>query len=469
MTYDLAIVGAGPAGMAAAIEAAALGLSVTVLDEQLAPGGQVFRAVEAASGDPALAGEFLDAGGALAGAFRAAKGITYQPRTTLWHLDRDAGLLSVASGGATAEIAARRVLLATGAQERPVPIPGWTLPGVMSAGAAQILLKTAGAVPEGSAVIAGQGPLCWLLAVQLLRAGVEKLTLLETGAGGALRDALRAGGLWTGRKLLAKGVALIRETRTRGLTVVRNVRDLRAEGDERVSTVRWRQGARDGGRDHALACDTLLLHEGVIPSTHITRALGLDHDWDERQLCWRPRIDAWGATSHPNVAVAGDGGGIGGWEAAAAGGRLAALDAAHRLGRLDAAARDARAAGPRKAQGAALALRPFLDRLYQPAPGVLAPADDTIVCRCEEITARQIRGAARRGAAGPNQVKAFLRAGMGPCQGRICGTIVAGLIAETRGATMEQVGALRPRAPFKPMTVGELANAQSDATPELTA
>lgn len=455
MNYDLAVVGAGPAGLAAAIEAAALGLSVTLLDEQAAPGGQVFRAVESASGDPALAGEFLDAGGALAAAFRAVPAIAYRPSSTLWHLAPDSGALSVKAAGASSELAARRVLLATGAQERPVPIPGWTLPGVMSAGAAQILLKTAGAVPQGAVVIAGQGPLCWLLAVQLLRGGVESLTLLETGAGGALWDAFRAGGLWTGRRLLGKGVALVREAKRRGLRVVRRVRDLRAEGDDHVQAVRWHGGS--------LPCGTLLLHEGVIPSTHITRALGLDHDWDARQLCWRPRLDAWGATSHPNVAVAGDGGGIGGWEAAVASGQLAAIDAAHRLGKLDAAGRDARAAAPLRAQRAALSLRPFLDQLYAPAQTVLAPADDTIVCRCEEITSGQIREAARLGATGPNQVKAFLRAGMGPCQGRMCGTVVAGLIAETRGASMEEVGALRPRAPFKPMTVGELAREPQDA------
>ncbi len=449
MSVDLAIVGAGPAGMAAAIEAADLGLTVAVLDEQPAPGGQVFRSVESAAGDPALAGEFLDAGGALAAAFRAGRGIDYHPRTTVWHLAPDTGIVSVVANGASSELEARRVLLATGAQERPVPIPGWTLPGVMSAGAAQIVLKTAGAVPEGAVVIAGQGPLCWLLAVQLLRAGVDRLTLLETGAGGVLGDALRAGGLWSGRHLLRKGVVLMREAKRRGLRVMRGVRDLHAEGDERVRHLRWRGGE--------MACDTLLLHEGVIPSTHITRALGLDHDWDRRQLCWRPRLDALGATSHGNIAVAGDGGGIGGWEAAVAGGRLAAIDAAHRLGHLDAAARDRRAAPQRKALRAALALRPFLDRLYAPAPAVLTPADGTIACRCEEITAGQVREAARLGATGPNQVKAFVRAGMGACQGRMCGTVVAGLIAEVHGTSMEEVGALRPRAPFKPMTVGELA------------
>jgi NADPH-dependent 2,4-dienoyl-CoA reductase/sulfur reductase-like enzyme len=448
--YELGIVGAGPAGMAAAIEAAGLGLSVLVVDEQPAPGGQVFRAVETAAADPALDGEFSGAGAALVRAFRATAAIAYRPRSTLWHYDIAARRMSVLRDGVSEEIAVGRLLLATGAQERPVPLPGWTLPGVMGAGAAQILLKTAGAVPQGPVAIAGQGPLAWLLAVQLLRAGAGPVTLLETTGKGMLPRALRAGGLWTGRRLLRKGIALVREARRRGLRVVRGVQGLRAEGEGRVQRVAWQGGS--------MACDTLLLHEGVIPATHISRALGLEHVWDARQFCWRPVLDGWGATSEDGIAVAGDGGVIGGWEAAVASGRLAALDAALRLGRLDAAARDRRATPHRAALAGALALRPFLDRLYAPASTVLAPVDDaTIVCRCEEVTAGQVRQAARLGAAGPNQAKAYLRAGMGPCQGRICGTVVAALIADERGIPMAEAGALRPRAPFKPMTVGELA------------
>jgi NADPH-dependent 2,4-dienoyl-CoA reductase/sulfur reductase-like enzyme len=459
--YDLAIAGAGPAGMAAAVEAASHGLSVLVVDEQPAPGGQVFRAVEAAGGDPALTGEYLDAGGMLARGFRAAfgagGGIDYSPRTTLWHVDLGVGVISVLLDGRSEEIGASRLLLATGAQERPVPIPGWTLPGVMGAGAAQILLKTAGAVPQGPVVIAGQGPLTWLLAVQLLRAGVGPMTLLETGGRGVLWDAFRAGGLWTGRRLLTKGLALVREARRRGLRVVRGVRDLCAEGEGRVERVRWA-----GGR---IACDTLLLHQGVIPSTHITRALGLEHRWDAAQRCWCPVLDEWGATSHDLIAVAGDGGGIGGWEAAEATGRIAAIDAARRLGRLPEDEAVRRVAPHRTVLSAALALRPFLDRLYAPASEVLAPRDDsTIVCRCEEITAGQVRHAARLGATGPNQAKAYLRTGMGPCQGRMCGTTVAALIAEERGIPIAEAGALRPRAPFKPLTVGELADLRAGAT-----
>ncbi|WP_431272762.1 hypothetical protein [Dankookia sp. P2] len=149
--------------------AADLGLSVAVVDESPAPGGQIFRGLDRAAGDPALRGDYA-AGLPLVRAFRAAR-IDYRPATTLWHLEPETGLLSVLAAGATTEIAANRVLLATGAQERPVPIPGWTLPGVMTAGAAQILLKTAGVVPAGRTVLAGQGPLLLLLALQLAWAG----------------------------------------------------------------------------------------------------------------------------------------------------------------------------------------------------------------------------------------------------------------------------------------------------------
>lgn len=455
---DLAIIGAGPAGLSAAIEAAALGLSVTVIDEQPAPGGQIFRNVERAAADPALAGEYGGDGAALVRRFRAAVqagGIDYRPSTTLWHLDTVGGVLSLRGEGGTGSLVARRVLLATGAQERPVPIPGWTLPNVLTAGAAQILLKQAGAVPQGRTVLAGQGPLLWLLADQLARAGAAPALLLETTPRGALRQALPAGlagaGLWRGRAMLAKGATLMAAARRAGMQVVPHVSGLRAEGEGRLQRIVW-----DGGRTEA---DTLLLHEGVIPSTHVSRALGLPHLWDDAQLCWRPEVDSWGATPHPLLAVAGDGAGIGGWQAATATGALAALDAAHRLGLLPEHARDSRAVPHRHLLRRMLALRPFLDRLYAPAPGVLAPADDaTIVCRCEEVTAGQVRAAAALGATGPNQAKAYLRTGMGPCQGRMCGTTVAAVIAESRGISIAEAGALRPRAPFKPITVGELAD-----------
>ncbi|MBC9178242.1 (2Fe-2S)-binding protein, partial [Pseudoroseomonas ludipueritiae] len=130
-----------------------------------------------------------------------------------------------------------------------------------------------------------------------------------------------------------------------------------------------------------------------------------------------------------------------------------------RLGRLPEHGRDSRAVPHRATLARVLALRPFLDKLYAPGQAVLAPPEDaTVVCRCEEITAGQVRAAAKLGATGPNQAKAYLRTGMGPCQGRMCGTTVAALLAEAQGIPISEAGALRPRAPFKPITVGELAD-----------
>jgi NADPH-dependent 2,4-dienoyl-CoA reductase/sulfur reductase-like enzyme len=154
MSVELAIVGGGPAGMAAAVLAAELGLETMLIDEQASPGGQIYKGIERSRPNSPLGPDYL-CGRPLAAALRASR-LEYRPSTTLWHIDPD-GTLYLESGGRTEMLTARRILLATGAIERPVPIPGWTLPGVMGAGAAQILLKSGDLFPEGRAVLAGQG------------------------------------------------------------------------------------------------------------------------------------------------------------------------------------------------------------------------------------------------------------------------------------------------------------------------
>jgi len=285
MNVDFAIVGAGPAGMAAATLAAELGLDTLLLDEQEGPGGQIYRAIERAGTGPAasspLGPDYL-AGQPLAPALRAS-GAQYRRATTVWHIDPD-GTLSLAGDGASETVTARHILLATGAIERPVPIPGWTLPGVMTVGAAQILLKTADLVPDGRAVLAGQGPLLYLAALQLGRAGVPPLALLETTPHANYHAAARhLGGLWAGRNALGKGLALMLGVRRAGIPVRRGVRGLRALGRTRLERIVW-----EGGE---IAAEHLFLHEGVIPNTQISLALQLAHHWDEAQLCWRPSVD----------------------------------------------------------------------------------------------------------------------------------------------------------------------------------
>jgi len=449
---DLAIVGAGPAGMAAAALAAEVGLDTALIDEQDAPGGQIYRGVERVpenSNHGSLLGADYLAGRRLVDETRESVA-TFLPATTVWHIDPD-GTLSLIAEGRSRTLRARRILLATGAMERPVAIPGWTLPGVMTAGAAQIMLKTGELVPSGCAVLAGQGPLLWLLAAQLIRAGAPLTAILETTRlqNRHLAAHLLPRVLWPARRALAKGLRLIHEVKRAGIPICRGVTGLAARGRERLEAVEWHGGE--------IAADLLLLHEGVIPNTQISFALELDHRWDVEQLCWRPVVDEWGATSIPTIAIAGDGAGIAGAEAAALSGRLAALDAAAALDRIVPAERDRRARPIRRALRRELAIRPFLDRLYRPAPELLVPAADVVACRCEEVTVAQIRRAARLGAQGPNQAKAFTRCGMGPCQGRICGPIVSAVMADMLGKPIAEIGAYRPRAPYKPITLGALA------------
>ncbi|CBS89778.1 NAD(P)/FAD-dependent oxidoreductase [Azospirillum lipoferum] len=459
--FDIAVVGSGPAGLAAAALAASKGASVVLLDEQTEPGGQIYRAVtETPVRDRKVLGPDYWHGAELLGPLRDS-GAAHWPGATVWSIARPRedgpdGERSIQIGlsrnGAAAMLTVRHVILATGALERPFPIPGWTLPGVLGAGAAQVLLKTSGLVPSGATVMAGSGPLLWLLAWQYLQAGARIDAILDTTPKQNWRAALPLLPGFLRSPYLAKGMKLMLEVR-RKLTVIGNVTALRADGDGALKSVTYTRN----GTEHRLPADTLLLHQGVVPNLNLANATGCAQRWDEQQRCWRPTTDEWGATSVEGVSLAGDGAGIGGARAAEEAGRLAALDALHRLGRIGREQRDQSAAPFRAALDRALTGRAFLDTLYTPAETFRVPADDTIVCRCEEITAGAVREAVRLGCSGPNQAKSFLRCGMGPCQGRLCGPTVTEVIAAERGVSPAEVGYYRLRPPVKPITLAELA------------
>ena len=444
---DCIIVGAGPAGMAAAALLAARGIDVVVLDEAPAPGGQIWRGVEAADpGLRALLGADYAAGAAAVARFRAS-GAEYRPSTPVWNLTAEREAWT--PGG---PVQARTLLLAVGAMERAVPVPGWTLPGVMGAGGVQILLKSAGLLPQG-VVLAGNGPLLYLLAAQLIAVGAPPAAILDTARAADLAPALRrlrpaAFGM------LRKGVMLQGAIRAAGIPWYRGVSGIALLGAARVEAVRF----RSNGQDHEVAANLVALHEGVIPAQHAARAVGCAHVWDEAQACFRPVLDGWGRSSVAGVLVAGDAGGIGGAAAAVHAGRLAAFEILHQLGQVADIGRDVLAAADRRALARDLAIRPFLDRRYRPT--AMLPDDRTIVCRCEEATAGDLRRAVAQGAQGPNQAKAFTRAGMGPCQGRICGTLVTTVLAVALGRAPGEVGHARVRPPLRPITVGELAGSK---------
>jgi NADPH-dependent 2,4-dienoyl-CoA reductase/sulfur reductase-like enzyme len=460
---DLAIVGAGPAGLAAAITAAQHGLDTLVLDEQPAPGGQIYRGIEAIARDRRrnldLLGSEYRRGIELAAAFRAS-GARYLPQTVVWQAAPD-GRVGVLSPDGARMIAARRIILATGAMERPVAMPGWTLPGVMGVGAAQSVLKSSGLVPNVPTVIAGSGPLIWLVAAQLVRAGAPVSTLLITLPGRRITRGLTAlPGLLAGTRELLQGLGWIQEVGAHGIRTITGVTRIAIEGNNQAEAVSFVAS----GQRHRVPAGLVLLHEGIVPGIHLTLAARCRHLWDEGQLCWRPETDEWGATSVDNLAVAGDCAGILGADAAESLGRLAALDAACRLGYIDTARRDRDTRSHRDKLARYRRVRRLLDRLFRPEPVTLLPDDDTtIVCRCEEVTSGAIREAVAAGASDPNRVKLLTRCGMGPCQGRMCGPTVAPVIAAACGVAVQDVGTWRIRIPVRPLPLSALAALEGGA------
>ncbi|MCW2307715.1 FAD/NAD(P)-dependent oxidoreductase [Rhodobium gokarnense] len=454
--WDVIVIGTGPAGIGGATALAERGLRVLALDEAPAPGGLIWRGIERSpAARAALLGPDYLAGRDPVARLRAS-GATLAFSTGLWRAEAD-GTVWLRGADGISRHHGRQLLLATGAMERPAPCPGWTLPGVTTVGGLQLLLKREGLLPEGPLVLAGTGPLVYLFAAQCVAAGKRDLTLLDTADPAAMMPALahlQQALFGKGAGYLTKGLRLLLTLRRAGIVHHTRVRDLRIEaGPEDGLTI----DCRIGRRRRRFEAARIGLHEGVIPETHLSRSLGCAHDWSQEAQAFLPRRDTELRSSLERVFIAGDGGRIGGAMAALLEGRLAACGILSRDGRGSASDAEREARRLRKEIAAHLAPRPFLDRLYRPRAETLAPPNEAIVCRCEEVRAEDIRAAIADGASGPNQIKAFLRTGMGPCQGRMCGPVLSALCSSERAQAMDDVGMLTVRDPLRPISVGELA------------
>jgi hypothetical protein len=459
--YSLLVIGGGPAGMAAARTAAKYGVDVGLVDEQFQPGGQIYRNVDRSPlPDIELPGKEYTAGKTEVLSFRQAD-IDYQPGASVWYLDKErcAGVLVNA---VNRNLTADKIVIAVGAQERPMPIPGWQLPGVMSAGAGQILLKSAALVPENGVVLAGSGPLLLLLAWQYIRAGITIRAIVDTTpkinqlrALACLPRALGAVDyLW-------KGLGLITTIRRARIPLFKNGSMLVAEGDTKLESIRFNSGSKD----HKIEASLLLLHQGVIPSLHMAQSAGCEIGWSETQQCWTPQVDRWGQSSIAGVSITGDGAGISGARAASLSGQLCGLQLAYELQRINRKQRDQLAGPVTNAWNRHRLIRPFLDAWYRVPDSYLDPPDETMVCRCEEVYASEIRDVVKMGCIGPNQAKAFTRCGMGPCQGRLCGNTVEQIMAKSRGESVAQTGKYRARPPLKSITLGQIAGNMNPGEP----
>ena len=453
--YQLAIIGGGPAGMSAAITATSAGLSVIVLDDQSAAGGQAYRNLAANSvASPTYLGAGYYAGTELIRDF-ATCGAIHRMDCTIWQITASRDIALVVNGKAEI-ITADYIIIATGAIERPMPVNGWTLPGVMSVGGAQTLLKQA-ALGADEAVFVGTGPLLYLAAWQYIKAGLRVRALVDTTSAAAWRRALLLAPLALLQpKMMLSGLSWLRLIKRRTM-VIKNCVAVSITGEAKVQSLRVTTAS---GAIHDIETAHVFLHQGVIPNTNLTMASGLEHRWDTAAHCWRPHLDRNGQSSDRYIYVVGDGSYIGGAAASVIAGRRGA-NAIIRQIKGNSIKRQLSHYLDNVQQWHSLAIRPFLDWLYlPPATMRLAQSDDTIICRCESVTKSDIEAALVTGVAGPNQLKAFCRAGMGRCQGRSCGLVVQEMIANHNQQTMAQTGYYRLRPPVKPITLAALASLQ---------
>lgn len=436
---DVLVVGGGPAGLSAAIAAAQAGASVLLLDERGSTGGQYAKALADSHHDTAPDKQFQFGTSLRDRALQA--GVHIETDASVWGAfgPNEIGALI---GGRAITLTPRRLIIGAGAHERPVALPGWTLPGVMTTGGLQTLVRAQRVCPGERVLIAGNGPLNLQLACELLACGVKPVAVIEAAPRPGPSAWLAAWQMARAAPDLAReGFAMLARLKSAGVPVLWNTLITALEGEDRVSR------AVIGGTTFDV--DTVALNLGFQPETGIARALGIPHRFVDRGAGFlATETDEDGRTALPGMFTIGDGADLGGSRVATARGWLAGAAAARDLG-----FNPPDVSAQRSDLRQALRFQAALWTLFRPpafAPEQLP--DATIICRCEEVTAGRVRAALAEGVASLPAVKKATRAGMGRCQGRFCAATVAHLCPDAP----DDFAYAAPRAPLRPTPAAPL-------------
>ena len=458
---QLVIIGAGPAGLSAAIAAAQSGAQVLIIDENVQAGGQIYRQLPQTyqvEKPDRLGEDYIDGQALLQQVDGLSHKIAIWNDALVWSVF-DSRQLAIARGNDLVLVDADAIIVATGAYERPVPVAGWTLPGVMTAGGAQLLLKSQRIRPGRRVLLAGTGPLQLVVANQMLDAGMDVVAVAESasmrGAWRYLPGMLRQAGL------VRSGLKYIRRLRSAGVQLLRSYALKSIEGESyanRVVLQKVDSVCRPiSGETKSFDIDTVCIGYGLIPTVWLTSMLGCGHDYDPLTGGWVPYFVDNMQTDQPGVFVAGDGAGIAGVLVARREGAIAGLYAAVHAGVQSLEQAQYKAQIERKKLRSLRKFRRSLDRMYRIYPDLYANiSDDIIVCRCEGVTAGEVRNAIRTGTASLNDIKKRSRAGMGYCQGTNCTPVIAAMLVREFGVKPDAIRMMTTRPPARPIPLNLL-------------
>ncbi len=451
-SWDIAVLGAGPAGGAAARIAADDGADVLLLDEQRRPGGQVWR-VKSAARHFASDSPETRAGDAHRAALEQSK-VTFRGETRLWHIERkkDIWVLHVLTLSGTAIYNARAVILAPGAREFVQPFPGWTVPGVFGLAGVTALIKSQQIPPGRRCVVAGSGPLAIYAAAEILRLGGEIAAIVTPNS--------RADWLWCLPALLAnpflakRGAEWIAQLKRAGMPIFWRHLVTRTKGNEVLSALHVSRCTSEWaptGAATEIPADTLCIGNGLLPNSEIAALAGLELHYDADCGGWIAPVGPHGQTVIPGLYLCGDGAGIRGATVASEQGERAGMAAARWLKGAPASSGSQRRS--HRAEWLGLAMT-GLSRPRRGLDSLTTP--ETIVCRCENLTRATLEAEIDAGAASVEALKSATRCGMGPCGGRYCLTSAARLIEMRQGAAPGTVSPPTTRPPLFPLPVAAI-------------